>query len=167
MNDEQTNANHAAKQWEAFQKIWGETFSKLMQLGFTFSPDSAPPEFIRQMRTGIFQALAQSWEHFLRSPQFMEGMKHWMDNALAFRKLSSDFFNKVRQETQTTSREDIDAVMLAMRHLETRVLDRVEELAAQVEEVKKCFKGASRRAPPASPTRREPKGRRGKSPRKK
>jgi hypothetical protein len=65
-------------------------------------------EFIRQMRSGIFQALGQSWEHFLRSPQFMEGMKQWMDNAMAFRKMSSDFFTKVRHETQTTSREDID-----------------------------------------------------------
>jgi hypothetical protein len=77
------------------------------------------------MRSGIFQALGQSWEHFLRSPQFMEGMKQWMDNAMAFRKMSNDFFTKVRHETQTTSREDIDSVMLAVRHMETRILDRV------------------------------------------
>jgi hypothetical protein len=167
MNDEQHTANHTTEQWAAFQKIWGETFSKLMQLGFTFSPDSAPPEFIRQMRSGIFQALAQSWDHFLRSPQFLEGMKHWMDNALAFRKMSADFFNKVRHETQTTSREDIDSVMLAVRHMETRVLDRVEELAAQVEEVSKRLNSAERGATSASRTRRGPKARRRSNPRKK
>lgn len=167
MNDEQNSANHTAEQWAAFQKIWGETFSKLMQLGITFSPDSAPPEFIRQMRSGIFQALAQSWEHFLRSPQFMEGMKHWMDNALAFRKMSSDFFNKVRHETQTTSRDDIDSVMLAVRHMETRVLDRVEELAAQLDEVKKGLDGAECGASVTSRRKRAPKARRGRNPRKK
>lgn len=137
MNDEKPNADPTADQWTAFQKIWGETFSKLMQTGFTFSPESAPPEFLRQMRAGLLQALSQSWEQFLRSPQFMEGTRQWMDQAIAFRKLSSDFFNKVRHETQAPSREDIDSVMLAVRHMETRILDRVEDLAAQVTELKK------------------------------
>jgi hypothetical protein len=167
MNDEQDTANHTAEQWTAFQKIWGETFSKLMQLGFTFSPDSAPPEFIRQMRSGIFQALAQSWDHFLRSPQFMEGMKQWMDNALAFRKMSSEFFNKVRHETQSTSRDDIDSVMLAVRHMETRILDRVEELAAEVQEVRERLDPGVEHSSPAPKPKRQPKGRRGKNPRKK
>ena len=166
MNDEQDNANHTAEQWAAFQKIWGETFSKLMQLGFTCSPESAPPEFIRQMRSGIFQALGQSWEHFLRSPQFMEGMKQWMDNAMAFRKMSSDFFTKVRHETQTTSREDIDSVMLAVRHMETRILDRVEKLASQVEEVSKRLDATESGAAPTSRPKRPPKGRRAGNPRK-
>jgi hypothetical protein len=88
---------------------------------------------MRQMRSGIFQALGQSWEQFLRSPQFMEGMKQHMDNAIAFRKMSGEFFSKIRHETQSTSRDDIDAVMLAVRHMETRVLDRVERLAAKID----------------------------------
>ncbi len=167
MNDEQDSASQTAEQWAAFQKIWGETFSKLMQAGFTYSPDAAPPEFMRQMRTGIFQALGQSWEHFLRSPQFMEGMKQHMDNAMAFRKMSSDFFTKVRHETQTPSRDDIDAVMLAVRHMETRVLDRVEELAAQIEEVSKRSNGAPRGSATPAPPKRETKTRRARNPRKK
>lgn len=166
MNDEQDSTNHTAEQCAAFQKIWGETFSKLMQAGVTFSPESAPPEFMRQMRSGIFQALGQSWEQFLRSPQFMEGMKQHMDNAIAFRKMSSDFFTKVRHETQTTTREDIDSVMLAVRHMETRVLDRVEELAAQLDEVNKRL-GAERGTASPSQPKREPKGRRARNPRKK
>jgi hypothetical protein len=133
MNQEHNGASQTAEQWAAFQQIWGETFSKLMQLGFTCSPESAPPDFMRQMRSGIFQALGQSWEQFLRSPQFMEGMKQHMDNAIAFRKMSGEFFSKMRHETQSTSRDDIDAVMLAVRHMETRVLDRVERLAAKID----------------------------------
>jgi hypothetical protein len=167
MNDEQDNTDHTAEQWAAFQGIWGETFNKLMQAGFTFSPESAPPEFMRQMRSGIFQALAQSWEQFLRSPQFMEGMKQYMDNAIAFRKMSSDFFTKVRHETQSTSRDDIDSVMLAMRHMETRVLDRVEEMAAQIDEVNKRLDAAGRGTPSPSQPRSEPRSRRARNPRKK
>ena len=50
MNQEHDGANQTAEQWAAFQQIWGETFSKLMQLGFTYSPETAPPDFMRQMR---------------------------------------------------------------------------------------------------------------------
>ncbi len=167
MNDEQESANHTAEQLAAFQKIWGETFNKMMQAGFTFSPESAPPEFLRQMRSGIFQALGQSWEQFLRSPQFMEGMKQCMDNAIAFRKMSGDFFTKVRHETQSTSREDIDAVMLAVRHMETRVLDRVEELAAQIEEVNKRLNASGQNTGRPSQPGTKPKGRTRRNPRKK
>lgn len=167
MNDEQDSANHTAEQWAAFQKLWGETFSKLMQAGFTFSPESAPPEFMRQIRSGIFQALGQSWEQFLRSPQFMEGMKQCMDNAIAFRKMSNDFFTKVRHETQSTSREDIDAVMLAVRHMETRVLDRVEELAAQVEEVNKRLNTTEQNSDRSAQLKSKPKDRTRRNPRKK
>ena len=77
MNDETNKTDKTAEQWAAFQKIWTDTFTRMMQLGFTFSPESAPPEFLRQIRSGIFQALTQSWDEFLRSPQFLEGMKQW------------------------------------------------------------------------------------------
>jgi len=167
MNDENANANaeHTAEQWAALQKIWSETFSKLMQLGFTFSPEAAPPDFLRQMRSGLLQALAQSWEQFLRSPQFMEGTRQWMEQAIAFRKLSSDFFNKVRHETQTPSREDTDSVMLAVRHMETRILDRVEDLAAQVAELKQRLDGEEPETPaPGRRATRSPRRRPGARP---
>ena len=137
MNEDSDDPNKTAEQWADFQKIWTDTFSKMMQLGFTFSPEAAPPEFLGQIRSGIFQALSQSWDQFLRSPQFLEGMKQWMDNAVTFRKMSNDFFTKVRHETQGTARGDTDSVLLALQQLETRILDRVEELAAEVEQLKK------------------------------
>jgi len=138
MNDKTDDPKgNPAEQWSAFQKMWGDTFTRMMQAGMTFSPESTPPEFMRQFRNGIFQALGQSWEEFLRSPQFLEGMKQWMDNAIAFRKMSNDFLTKVRHENQGTAREDVDALLMAIRHMETRVLDRVEQLSREVEAVKK------------------------------
>ena len=131
MSDGSTNTEKTAEQWQAFQKIWTDTFTKMMQLGFT-SPDAAPPEFLRQIRGGIFQALSQSWDEFMRSPQFLESMKQWMENAMAFRKMSNDFLTRARHEGQAPAREDIDATMQAVHHMESRVLDRMEELAKQV-----------------------------------
>ena len=124
-----------AEQTAAYQKIWAETWSKLMQSAFTMAPDSAPPEVLRQIRSGIFQALAQSWEEFMRSPEFLERMKQWMDSAITFRKMTNDFLAKARSDLQAPSREDLDNVMLSVRHMEKRLLDRMEELAKQIEQL--------------------------------
>ena len=134
MNDQSQNF---AEQGAAFQKIWLESMSKLMQTAFTFSPDSTPPELLREFRNGILQALGATWNEFLRSPQFQESMKQCMDNAVAFRKHTNDFMAKLHKEMQTPSRDDIDTILLNVRHLETRILDRLEELTTQVEQLKK------------------------------
>lgn len=141
------NTDKTAEPTAAFQKLWMDSLSKMMQTAFTFGPDSAPPEVLRQIRTGMFQALAQSWEEFMRSPQFLEGMKQWMDSAVGFRKMTNDFLAKARNEMQAPSREDIDSVMLSVRHMEKRILDRVDELSAQVRELKHAGAAAQTKGP--------------------
>jgi len=55
-----------------------------------------------------------------------------MDQAIAFRKMTNDFMAKVRNEMQAASRDDIDNVMLSVRHMEKRLLDRMDQLAIEV-----------------------------------
>jgi len=129
------SSDNLSDQIGSFQKIWMETFSRMAQNAFAFTPDSAPPEMLRQMRSGIFEALAQSWDEYLRSPQFLDAMKQWMDSAIFFRKMTNDLLTKARHETQDIAREDIDSVMLAVRHMEKRILDRLESLSARVDEL--------------------------------
>ncbi|HWX20269.1 MAG TPA: hypothetical protein VN578_10245 [Candidatus Binatia bacterium] len=153
------NFEKAAEEATGFQKIWLETMSKMMQAACTFSPNSPPPEVLRQIRSGIFQALAQSWDEFMRSPQFLEGMKQWMENAITFRKMTNEFMGRVRNEMQSPSKGDIDSVMLTVRHMEKRLLDRIEELSAEVRELKPGTAGARRRAgaaPAAAAAKRNP-----------
>ena len=116
--------------------------TQMMQTAFTMAPSSAPPEVLRQIRGGLFQALAQSWDEFMRSPQFLEGMRQWMESAVNFRKMSNDFMAKVRNEMQAPSRDDIDTIMLTVRHMETRLLDRVEDLAKEISVLSHRFNGA-------------------------
>ena len=130
-NDFEKTAEQAA----AFQKMWAESWSKMMQSAFTLAPDSAPPDVLRQIRSGIFQALAQSWDEFMRSPEFLERMKQWMDTAITFRKMTNDFLARARSDLQAPSREDIDSIMLSVRHMEKRLLDRVNELAEQLRQL--------------------------------
>ena len=132
------STENLTEQFAAYQKIWMETFSRMMQTAFTSAPDSAPPEILRQMRSGIFQALAQSWDEYLRSPQFAESVKQWMDSAIFYRKMTNDLLTKSRHETQDVAREDVDSVLLAVRHLEKRLLDRLEELSSRIDAVSKA-----------------------------
>jgi len=156
MNDNgfQKTAEEAA----AFQKIWMESMSKLMQTAFTLSPNSPPPEVLRQIRSGIFQALAESWEEFMRSPQFLDGMKQWMENAITFRKITNDFMARARNEMQSPSRDDIDTVMLTVRHMEKRLLDRLDEISAKVDALSQKNSGGKRQpaAGAATPRRQAP-----------
>ena len=131
------SSENTAEQAAAFQKIWLDSISKLLNTAFTFGGDSPPPEILREIRSGVFSALAKSWEEFMRSPQFLESMKQWMESAVAFRKMSNDFMATARNEMQATSRDDVDTVMLAVRHMEKRLLDRVEELSTQIHELQR------------------------------
>jgi hypothetical protein len=130
-------------QFAAFSRIWSDTFTRLMQLGGTFSPDSAPPEILRQMRSSVFQALSQSWEEYLRSPQFLETTKQWLDQAVNMRQMTNDYLTRLHQEMQTPARQDIDAVLLSVRHMERRVLDRLEQIEARLESVAPASAGSA------------------------
>lgn len=130
-----------SEQAAAFQKMWTETFTKTMLAALTTGGDSPPPEMLRQMRAGIFQALSESWDQFLRSPQFLESMKQWMDTAVSFRRITNDFMARVHSETQSPSRDDINTVMLTVRHIEKRLLDRLDELAAKLDTLSRATSG--------------------------
>jgi hypothetical protein len=148
------NFEKTAEQAAAFQKIWMESMSKIMQTAFTFGNNSPPPDVMKQIRAGIFQALAQSWEEFMRSPQFLESMKQWMDTAINFRKMTNDFMARVRNEIQAPSRDDIDTVMLTVRHMEKRLLDRVEDLAARIAQLDSRLNGHTGQSTPKATSRR-------------
>jgi hypothetical protein len=156
------NFEKTAEQAAAFQKIWMDSMSKIMQTAFAFGNSSPPPDVLKQIRSGIFQALAQSWEEFMRSPEFLESMKQWMDTAINFRKMSNDFMAKARNEIQAPSRDDIDTVMLTVRHMEKRLLDRVEDLAVKIAQIDSRLNGHTGQSIPkaASIRANAPKARR-------
>jgi hypothetical protein len=153
----------AGQEAAAFQKLWLETFSKAMQAAFKFTPDAPPPEILRQIREGIFQSLAESWDEFLRSPQFLDGMRQWMDNAIAFRKITNEFMARARNDLQAPSSSDIDTVLLAVRHMEKRVLDRLDQMSAQIADLGGKNGKAPRRRQPRSRAS-QPQGASGQAP---
>ena len=144
-----------AEQAAAFQKMWVDSAGKMFQAAFTVTPNSPPPEILKQIRSGILTALAQSWDEFMRSPQFLDAMKQWMEQAITFRKMTTDFLTKMRNDVQAPTRDDTDSLMLNIRHMEKRVLDRLEELSAAVAALKQEGKRKPARSPARKASRRK------------
>lgn len=124
MNDEML------KQAQAFQKMWAETFTKMAVGGLDIPASSPSPELFRQMRGAMFKAMAESWDQFLRSPEFLGVMKQSMENGIAVRATLNEFLNRAHHEVQGAAKDDVDSILAAIRHAENRTL---EALAAQRE----------------------------------
>jgi hypothetical protein len=124
--------NKAFDQVVAFQKLWTDSFAKMAGIWSQFSPGSPPVDEMRKMRGGMLQVLAQTWDEYMRTPQFTEIMKASLNGALDLKRLARDGMNHMHEQFETLSKEDVDDVLLAIRHVERRLLDRLEGLDDRV-----------------------------------
>ena len=116
----------------AFQKLWMDSLANMTSVWSQFSPGSPPTDEMRTMRGGMMQVLAETWDAYMRTPQFMEMMKASLDGALDLKRLARDGMNRVHEQFENPSKNDIDDVLLAIRHVERRLLDRLEGLDDRV-----------------------------------
>lgn len=145
------NLNQVFQQAAVFQKMWTESFSEMAQVWTQYSPNEPPPDAMRQMRSGMLKVMTQSWDDFVRTPQFLEYMKQGMDGAMNFKKMSADFMSKAHHSTESPAREDIDGILLAIRHMERRLLDRIEEVDGSVAAVGRRLNGLEAQAQAQAP----------------
>jgi len=100
-----------------------------------YSTDGPPPDEMRKARNGMLKALAGAWDEFMRTPQFMEMMKVSLNGALDLRRMARDGMNKIHEGFETPTKEDLDSILLAIRHIERRVLDRLEGMDDRVRKI--------------------------------
>ena len=124
--------NKAFDQVSAFQKLWIDSLANMAGVWSQFSPGSSPVDEMRKIRGGMLQVLAETWDEYMRTPQFMEMMKASLSGALDLRRMARDGMNRVHEQFENPSREDINEVLLAIRHVERRLLDRLEGLDDRV-----------------------------------
>ena len=124
--------NKAFDQVAAFQKLWTDSFANMTGVWSQFSPGSPPSDEIRKMRGGMLKVLAETWDEYLRTPLFMEMMKASLNGALDLKRMARDGMNRVHEQFGTPSKEDLDGVLLAIRHVEGRLLDRLGGLDDRV-----------------------------------
>lgn len=153
------------EQFAAFQKLWLNSLSRLTQAALSFSPHSAPPEMLREVRDAILKSMTQEWDTFMRSPQFLEGMRQLLEGAISTRQAVNKLATHSRHETQGAALEDIDAIMLAVRHLETRLLERFDLLQGQITALTARLEAIQVASGPARSPSQAPRRRRQSGPR--
>ena len=126
------NINKGFEQVAAFQKLWTDSFANMTNVWSQFSPGSPPSDEIRKMRGGMLKVLAETWDEYMRTPQFMEMMKASLNGALDLKRMARDGMNRVHEQFENPSKEDIDGVLMAIRHVEGRLLDRLGGLDDRV-----------------------------------
>jgi len=122
------NGPSASEQFDVFGRMWTDFIKRSADAGFSFKPDAPPPEAARSMRDATIKAWAQWWDEYLRSPQFVQNMKQSMDAAIQARKQVNDWMGKAHHEMGGASRQDVDELMLTLRHVERRIADATERL---------------------------------------
>lgn len=147
---------------DPFSKMWFDMMSKFAPTaGFAPQQAAANPseQVLKQFRQAFFDAWAKHCEEFMRSDQFLQMMKKGMDSALAFRTQLNEFMTKALHENQMPARSDTDSILLVLRSMEERVLDRIERLSQRVDALE--TRGVSAGGPTASTaapeTKRRPK----------
>jgi len=162
-------ATRFAEGQNQFAKLWTDFATKMGTAGVAFSPDSTPPDAAKQMRNVFFKALAEYCDQYMRSPEFLDSWKQVMDGAIQFRRQMNEAMGKMHHEAGGSSRQDVDQMMMALSHIERRVVDtveratdRLEEVATRVEKLEaKLAKGerkpAAKRKAPANIATAKPK----------
>ena len=127
MSYENPSSNGGGDPWS---KMWADWVGQCAPTGFAPPPNR--DEASRQMRQAFMDAWARHCDEFLKSEAFLDGMKKAMDGALAFRQQLNEFLTRVLHENQLPARSDTDSILLVLRSMEERVLERIENLTKRM-----------------------------------
>lgn len=128
------NERHSASVGPAdFFQMWSDTWGRMLEAGMPQAPDSGPDAF-RQTRAEMLDAWGDYFQRFMRSPEFLDGLKQMFDMNVAARRRMNDTLGQMQDNLQMASRQDVDQLMRAMRHLEHRLIDGIERISCQQEE---------------------------------
>lgn len=117
------------------QKLWSDTVSGMVDAWSNNLPQSGTPADMKNLRGGMLKAISKSWEEFMRTPQFMEMMTSSLNAAMSMHGMTKDGLNRAHQGLQTPSKDDIESVLLAVRHIERRILDRIDDFDQRLQKV--------------------------------
>jgi hypothetical protein len=128
--------NAPFEQAQQMTQVWLDFANNVASAGMVFRPDQkTPPEIAAQMREATFAAMAQAADKFMRSDRFLGMMKQSLDASIAFRKRMNEFLTQAQHSVQGVAKQDLDAMSLAVQHLERRMLGGMEELCAGLDRI--------------------------------
>ena len=119
----------------AYSKMWMDFTTRVMTAGMSFDPSTPSMENAGQLRKAVLGAVSEYFDTLMRSPQFLDMMKQSMDNAMAFRQQLNQSMTAVRHDTQGPAKEDTDSLMVTMRHMGSRLFDRLDQLESRLDAI--------------------------------
>jgi hypothetical protein len=119
-----------------FTRAWSDFATQMVRAGTAFTPGATPPQMSQEMRNAMFKAWGDYCDQYMRSPEFMDMMKQSLGTAVEARKQLNEFLGRVQSEFQQPSRQDVDQIMAHLHHLERRIVDRIDAVAADLEDIK-------------------------------
>jgi TolA-binding protein len=125
------------KQASAFQKMWMDSMSGMTRIWNDYSPQNPPPEELKKVRNGVLKAISQTWEEYMRTPEFMSAMRDPMNNSNQWQKWAKENANKVHSAMGSSTKDDIQGIMVALQHVERRVLDGLDEMQGKLASMQK------------------------------
>ena len=138
--------NPVFEQSQQLANLWMEMATRMATAGMAFRSDQAPTDAAREVRDATFATMGQATDKFMRSPQFLAMIKQSLDAAIGWRKQFNEMLTSAHHNAQGVAKQDVDTLTLAVKHLETRVLARVEEIAAQLDEVNRRLEAVENKA---------------------
>ena len=149
------DANDGGATSDPFSRFWVDLMSKMSGTPFAPTASQMQDDAMKRMRQAFFDAWAKHCDEFLRSDAFLDVLKKSMDSALAFKQELNEFLTKALHDKQMPARSDTDSILLVLRSMEDRVLERMDRLAQRVDALESSVSSAS---PDAGSGKRRPKG---------
>ena len=114
-------------------QMWLQMAANATQAWQPAAGSTASPEMFHKGRADLMQVWSDWCEQLLRSSAFLEAQKQSMTRSLALRKQIRANLRRMQRELQIAGREDIDALVVAVKRSQRRVLDQLEETSERIQ----------------------------------
>lgn len=118
---------------DLFGTFWSEWVKNMTPSGMAAPPPSR--EATEHMRRVFFDMMASQADQVMRSEGFLSTMKQAMDSSLAWQKTINDMLQQGLAAGQMPSRADADHIVTLVRGMEERVLNKLDDITARVEQL--------------------------------
>jgi len=115
---------------DPISKFWSDMMTSMGAASMPKPPTQE--ELLKQMRRAFFDAWAAKCDEFMRSEAFLAMMKQSMESSLAFREKTNAFLKRSLGDAQMPSRDDTDSILIALRSLQEKMLDKLDVLTERV-----------------------------------
>jgi len=118
-----------------FMELWGEMATRMAMAGMQGNAQKAPPEAARQVRSTIFQAMAQFTDQYMRSPEFLAMLKQGFETSLKVREQTTEALTRIHHELQGVARKDVESLLRGVHQAEARIVDQLDAVCVRLDQI--------------------------------